>query len=126
MFKEIRGYLPAFSAVSSFPRWLPFAFRAQSPDTEISLKHVHQAITTSPALKELLLQFWLGFDVYHFLCQPDDTCVAGPHSKFAPGLAILVIERITSFILKTSTMEDILNLLHSSWLNDDWPTLSRG
>ena len=89
-----------------------------------TLEDVHQAITATPALKELHLQFYEPFEITHFLRQPQGSMLAGPLSKFVPGLMMLVFDGITGAVTDSS-ISDILTLLHSSWLNDDWTIISR-
>ena len=67
-------------------------------------------------MKEFHLQV-LPFQVTDFLRQPQDLHLAGPLRKFAPGLVVLVIDRIPF------AAQDILTFLHSSWLNDGLASL---
>jgi hypothetical protein len=75
-------------------------------------------MSDSPRLKELHLQV-RGFD--DFLTPSHESHLIGPLSKFAPAsLATLVIDPATSVV-----PQDAINLLLSTWLNDDWPNLAR-
>lgn len=124
---SVQGGIEEFDSVFSrfvFPSLV--SLRLSCTKSWTSLEDVHQAITATPGLKEFHLHFCRPLSITNFLCQPDDAHLAGPLSNFAPGLAILVIDRITSSILAKSTAEDIFTLLHSSWLNDGWPSLSCG
>jgi len=88
------------------------------------IRDIHQAIAATPALKEFHLHFCVRFSATNFLKYWQ---LAGPLSKFAPGLAILVFDHIT-FDVEDRTEDrtkDILTLLHSNWLNDGWATRER-
>jgi hypothetical protein len=116
---SLQGGTPEFNGIFTsflFPSLV--ALRLSCTDPRTTLRDVHQAIAATPRLKEFHLHFYVPFKIHRFLGQQDGSHLTGSLCKFAPGLVTLVIDRITSSV-------DVLALVHSSWLKDGWPTLSR-
>jgi len=121
---SVRGVTQTFTGVFNgfvFPSLVVLRLLCTSLTTTLVGEDVHQAITATPALKELHLQFYEPFEITDFLRQPQGSMLAAPLSIFVPGLMMLVFDGITCAIID-STTSDILTLLHS---NDDLTTISR-